>query len=130
MNERAFLAEVRGFLFYSRFVWPLHRLLARRHLARRCGRCVISANYRPIGAGGLCQDCEQGARSPSPSRAADPELIRRLRELIGSHPGRGKGQFDALLLFSGGKDSSYMVKRIRDEHPGLRLLLFSVDNTL
>jgi len=37
--------------------------------------------------------------------------------------------FHALVLFSGGKDSTYMVSRLKWEHPLLKLLLFTVDNT-
>lgn len=34
-----------------------------------------------------------------------------------------------MVLFSGGKDSAYMIQRIRREHPALRLLAFANDNT-
>jgi hypothetical protein len=52
-----------------------------------------------------------------------------LHALLAAHQGTGAGAFDALLLFSGGKDSVYMLRRIRDEHPGLRVLALSIDNT-
>jgi hypothetical protein len=52
-----------------------------------------------------------------------------LNELLAAHAGRGAGVHDALLLFSGGKDSVYMAHRLRTEHPGLRLLAFTHDNT-
>ena len=52
-----------------------------------------------------------------------------MNRILAEHQGRGEGAYDALLLFSGGKDSVYMLKRMRDEFPALRILAFTVDNT-
>lgn len=52
-----------------------------------------------------------------------------LNELINAHAGRGAGGYDALVLFSGGKDSTYLVHRLREECPRVRLLAMTFDNT-
>ncbi|MBK9429015.1 MAG: hypothetical protein IPN65_00640 [Elusimicrobia bacterium] len=76
-------------------------------------------------AEGLCAPC----RAPSGPTAPPPDDTPRLNEIISAHAGRGTGPHDALVLFSGGKDSVYMIRRLRDEHPRLRLLAFTHDNT-
>lgn len=118
----------RVFEFYTRYVWPLHRLWVRGRLARRCRRCAISERAAPLDNGPLCAECR--AYRPTNARPV-PALdeSQKLATLLGTFQGRGSGRYDALLLFSGGKDSLYMARRIRDEHPGLRLLAFTMDNT-
>jgi hypothetical protein len=41
---------------------------------------------------------------------------------------RFDAQYDALLLLSGGKDSAYILHRMREEFPELRLLCLTVNN--
>jgi hypothetical protein len=116
------------FEFYTRTVWPVHRLLVRGRLARRCRRCAISERAVPLDEGPLCEACRTYRPSVNdPARAANES--QALAKLLNEYQGRGTGSYDALLLFSGGKDSLYMARRMRDEHPGLRLLAFTIDNT-
>jgi hypothetical protein len=49
-------------------------------------------------------------------------------EAIGAHAGKGHGRYDALLLLSGGKDSAFVLHRMRSAFPALRLLCLTVDN--
>ncbi|MBK6880833.1 MAG: hypothetical protein IPO76_08085 [Elusimicrobia bacterium] len=119
------LRAARLFEFYVHRVWPLHRLWAGRRLSRRCRRCALSERAAPLDAEGLCAPC----RAPSGPTAPPPDDTPRLNEIISAHAGRGTGPHDALVLFSGGKDSVYMIRRLRDEHPRLRLLAFTHDNT-
>ncbi|HEY3196408.1 MAG TPA: hypothetical protein VGJ57_00220, partial [Nitrospirales bacterium] len=51
-----------------------------------------------------------------------------LNELLHQHQGKGAFQYDAICLFSGGKDSTYMIHRIRCEFPRLRMLAYTIDN--
>lgn len=119
--------SAKAFEFYAQKVWPWHRRLVRGKLAPRCSRCALSSHREPLGADGLCAPCRT-----APAVAAAPKRIDHapaLHALLAANRGAGRGAFDALLLFSGGKDSVYMLRRIRDEHPGLRVLALSIDNT-
>ena len=122
--------SARAFEFYAQKVWPWHRRLVHGKLAPRCTRCALSSRREPLDAGGLCAPCRATpagtGNSPAPTRA---DWSPALHALLAAHQGAGHGTHDALLLFSGGKDSVYMLRRIRDEHPGLRILALSIDNT-
>ena len=121
------IREARRFVSYARRVWPLHRRFARSHLSRRCTRCIISEAWTPIGDDGICRDCAAaGDDVGSVERAADQR--DELAGILGEYQGRGRGRYDAVLLFSGGKDSIYMLHEVRERFPGLRLLALTVDN--
>jgi len=126
-DARTIVRSARAFEFYAQQVWPWHRRLVRSKLAPRCVRCALSSRREPLGAGGLCGPCQAApVAAAAPPRA---DWSPALHTLLAAHQGRGGGAHDALLLFSGGKDSVYMLRRIRDEHPGLRVLALSIDNT-
>lgn len=124
-DESAPLRAARLFEFYVARVWPIHRLWARRRLSRRCARCALSERAAPLDAAGVCAPC----RAPRPPAAPPPDETPRLNEILAAHAGRAAGPHDALVLFSGGKDSAYMIHRLREEHPRLRLLALTHDNT-
>nr|AAM97301.2 adenine nucleotide alpha hydrolase superfamily protein [uncultured bacterium CSLC2] len=48
--------------------------------------------------------------------------------MLREHQGKGRNRYDALMLFSGGKDSVYILSKIKREYPKLRLLLMTWDN--
>ncbi|MBL0059394.1 MAG: hypothetical protein IPP35_09850 [Elusimicrobia bacterium] len=118
----------RLFEFHTRFVWPFHRLWVRNKIARRCRRCALSERASPLDGNGFCSACLE----PRPAATVSDPLenqIASLAKILTEHEGRGGGRYDALVLFSGGKDSVYMVRRMKDEHPNLRLLALTMDNT-
>jgi hypothetical protein len=123
------IREVRLFEKYIRCVWPIHRRLARKHLTPRCNRCILPASYAPL-VDGLCPHCreEQAVRRPAsakPKERWQAEFDGRMRALIAE----GERPYHVMLLFSGGKDSSYMLQRMLQSYPGLRILAVTVDNT-
>jgi len=121
------IAETRRFVFYARHLWPLHRRMAGSRLSRRCSRCLISEAWSPLDAEGLCRDCKDACHEVGHRERADAER-QQLDEILRAHAGRGVGRWDAVLLFSGGKDSIYMLHRVLEEFSGLRLLALTVDN--
>lgn len=127
-NAAPVVRAARLFEFYTRFLWPVHRLWAKRKLARRCRRCAISERAVSLDSAELCSDCRGPRIVPTTMPPAENES-KALAEVLAEYPGRGQGRYDAMVLFSGGKDSVYMVRRIQDEHPNLRLLAFTIDNT-
>jgi hypothetical protein len=116
-------------LFIKR-VWPVQRRLVSRQLYRRCTRCILNECYTTISPrSGLCSLCEQGSESAAagePWNGMKGELDELVRSAMRDHP---DARFHALMLFSGGKDSCYMLLRLAQEFPGLRILCLSVDNT-
>lgn len=117
-----------------RFVWPWMRVLCRHRLTPRCRQCTLSSKAPGVTLeGGICNYCrESKTKQESPvSRAGDQELQeqrRLLDELLRSSAGSGRGRYDALLLLSGGKDSTYLLHLLRKDYSGLRLLCVTMDN--
>jgi len=122
--------EIQQFLQFAMVQGPQLRVQAADQLARRCTRCIVSERYLPI-QDGLCDACRTAQSGPAASaglRAGAPGMEEELRQVLQQHAGRGAGNFDALLLFSGGKDSAFLLHRLRSEFPQLRLLAVTVDN--
>lgn len=127
-NANRAIRTARLFEFYVRYLWPSHRLFAKNRIHRRCSNCAASEKMIPLDPRGLCQACVNYKNPVDGSSASSQEEMSQLNELLKSSTGKGRGSYDALVLFSGGKDSTYMIKRIQSEHPDLRLLAFSIDN--
>lgn len=125
MSSAQVLRSVRLFEAYARNAWPLHRRLVASRLARRCTGCAASERMLPLGPTGRCQRCE--AQVP-PVKARNDGEVAALERLLDEHQGSGRGLYDALVPFSGGKDSTYLVERVRREFPRLRLLAYTLDN--
>ncbi|CAN5479621.1 hypothetical protein BH10BDE1_BH10BDE1_24390 [soil metagenome] len=123
------------FEFYVRFIWPVHRRFVRQQIASRCRRCAASEKMLRIETDGLCEACHRyiaagdGETANSALRrnenAAEQERLNRILE---SHENTPGASYDALVLFSGGKDSSYLIHRLKLEHPRLRILAYTINN--
>ena len=89
--------------WYARWMWPVHRLFIR--LKKRCKNCILTGELK----GGLCELCRQQTNNFSTSKphTSSPTDISKLTE--------------AVLLLSGGKDSAYVLNRLRQEHPNLKI---------
>ncbi len=118
--------EAKLFTFYARNIWPLHRLVVRKHLASRCRNCMASEHFTSLDEHGWCPACRDRKNSATDPPGTDME--EDLNNVLWAHQGRGH-RFDALVLFSGGKDSTYMIHRIQQICPGLRILALTMDNT-
>jgi hypothetical protein len=127
-NASATVRAARLFEFYTNTVWPIHRLWAKRLLARRCRSCALSEKATTLNSDGLCPFCQE-PKPKIPARQPTGTDVLDLTNVLKENEGRGQGRYDALVLFSGGKDSVYMVRRVQEEHPTLRLLAFTMDNT-
>jgi hypothetical protein len=127
-NASAVVRAARMFEFYTQTLWPVHRLWAKRTLARRCRRCALSERAASLDATELCSACRDPFPRPTTAPASANELTE-LTKILAAHEGKGQNRYDALVLFSGGKDSVFMVRRMQDAHPSLRLLALTIDNT-
>jgi hypothetical protein len=122
-NDR--LQEIGEYLRYLMTEWPAVRPALEGKLAPRCRRCILSDRCVPL-ADGVCELC----RKPAAARATRDHagMTAALSAILHEHEGKGRGRYDALVLFSGGKDSAYLLHRLTAEHPGLRLLAVTIDN--
>src|SRR3989338_542576 len=133
MVDSQIYAESKFFEFYARYIWPIHRKFVNRYLSKRCNCCILSERYtNSINANNMCDICNEH-NSPNSKEAKDikkEELMKReLDKILNNHKGKGKSYYDALVLFSGGKDSSLLIYKLKNEFKGLRLLALTVDNS-
>ena len=97
-------------------------------ISRRCIQCGLPDNYPGalFDSEGLCNTCRDFNELRERFRAyfrtpADLQLILE-------HARKAKkGEYDCMVLYSGGKDSSYMLYQLVREY-GVRPLVFSLDN--
>lgn len=127
MNVETRIGEIGEFLRFAMAEWPGIRASHAHEMARRCRRCILSERAVEL-VDDLCPECRAPAVEVRDPGAGDLREAAALDDLLKSHAGRGRGRYDALVLFSGGKDSAILLHRLRAEHPGLRLLALTVDN--
>ena len=93
-----------------------------------CQRCILPATFPGIkfDSQGICNHCrrEESALEKAPEKKA--QYRERLDQLINSVKGTAPA-YDAILAYSGGKDSSYTLKLLSDRYD-LRLLALTFDN--
>jgi tRNA(Ile)-lysidine synthase TilS/MesJ len=91
-----------------------------------CKKCVL--NERFIGIrfddDGICNFCHS-AKSPQQQRTIKDKYEAKFRQLIEQN--KGKGSYDCLVAYSGGKDSTYTLYLLQ-QHYSLRPLAYSFDN--
>lgn len=101
---------------------------------KRCTNCLLPETYPRVqfDEAGRCNVCEKYDRKKAttdsePSRRAvarKARLKRRMDSLLARK--RGKGEYDCLVGFSGGKDSTFLLHLFSQVY-GLRVLAYTVD---
>lgn len=114
---------------YVRYGWPVHRRWARDKIARRCKKCAISEHCAPLDLSETCSLCRAAEPGRPNTERRGSGHVEELTRILRETQGRGRGRYDALVLFSGGKDSAYLIRRVQREAPRLRILALTVDNT-
>jgi hypothetical protein len=96
--------------------------------ARRCTRCGISERYPGIGfdRDGVCSLCTMYAANRDRIHAYFGHLDQMVQRIRARSAQRPDAPYDCLLLFSGGKDSTYVLHQLVDL--GLRVMTFTFDN--
>lgn len=126
--ETRFILAVRLFEFYAQWLWPLHRLFVGRRISRRCVKCAASERLYALGGDGHCSECLKPIARTNPTDPVAAEMKAAFARLLKQAELKGAGRYDAVVMFSGGKDSTYMVRRLQIEHPKLRLLAVTLHN--
>ena len=92
-----------------------------------CKKCLIPDNYPAanIDAAKTCQFCRDYekidfVKLEQERQAREKDLVHALRNC------RGRGRYDCIVMLSGGKDSAYLLYKIKVEY-GLRVLAFTCD---
>ena len=95
---------------------------------RLCCRCVLPETFPGITFDdyGVCNHCLRDKSSESEVASKKRIYRERLETLIEDTKGSAP-TYDAIMAFSGGKDSSYTLKILRKRH-NLRILAFTFDN--
>ncbi len=93
---------------------------------KRCTRCVLSENFPRIEFDdqGICNFCNNELlHSTGSEQIGNARIdINKLFE-----EARGKSEYDAILCYSGGKDSTYTLKLAVEKY-NLKVLSFTLDN--
>jgi len=92
----------------------------------RCSRCLLSANHPGIvfDSEGVCSVCREYDGYEHQVRNYF-KTLPELEQLLEKAKGPGS-RYDCLLLYSGGKDSTYVLYRLIDM--GLKVLTYTFDN--
>jgi hypothetical protein len=124
------IRKARLFDFYAKYLWRFHRVVARRYLTPRCKRCINSAIYSALDENGICGVCREDAEQFADEMPGTQENDEpgQLAELLSGGAGKGAGNYDALVMVSGGKDSALLLYELVKRFPKLRQLAFTVDN--
>src|SRR5687768_10240926 len=94
---------------------------------RRCRSCLLPSTVPDSGldGSGLCAHCRN--YRPEDEAAAESARLEHLRDLEATlAAGRRGGSHDAVVCLSGGKDSLYLLQRLKVDY-GLNVLAFTVD---
>lgn len=93
---------------------------------RLCVRCVLPENFPGVrfNVDGVCNHCQQ-----APSAAEVKENVDKLHaEMVAAiAANKGGRDYDCIVAYSGGKDSSYTLKALTENY-GLKCLAVTVDN--
>ena len=93
----------------------------------RCNRCLLSTDYPGISFNreGTCSICLQYERCREQVKQYFSGMAD-FHRLMEKAQGTGSREYDCMLLYSGGKDSTYVLYRLVDL--GLKVLAFTFDN--
>lgn len=92
----------------------------------RCTRCILSTSFPGIqyDEDGVCNFCRNEMYFTTENRCIS-NAREKIQELL--HEKTGKGQYDAVMCYSGGKDSTYTLMLAVRQY-NLKVLALTVDN--
>ncbi len=92
----------------------------------RCTKCILSSAFPKIqfDEDGVCNFCRNEIYFTTENQTID-NAREQIDNLLSEH--KGKGQYDAVMCYSGGKDSTYTLMLAVQEYK-LKVLALTVDN--
>jgi len=93
-----------------------------------CSRCILPESFPNIkfDSEGVCNHCHKEEPVLAKSTAKKADYRQKLDDLIATTKGKAPS-YDAIMAYSGGKDSSYTLKLLRERYD-LRVLALTFDN--
>jgi tRNA(Ile)-lysidine synthase TilS/MesJ len=93
---------------------------------KRCTKCILSENFPRIkfDENGVCNFCNNELLYSTEAEQIS-KSFEEVKNLFDSH--RGKSEYDAIVCYSGGKDSTYTLKLAVEKY-NLKILSFTLDN--
>lgn len=99
-------------------------------MIRICKKCILPSNFKQISFNeeGICSYCQENktvAKEVKISKEFKEQKRKEIDRIIEEN--RAKGQYDCAVGFSGGKDSTYLLWKLKNEY-GLNVLAIVVDH--
>ena len=91
-----------------------------------CSKCILDENFPGISfdENGICSFCQKAPALDERS-SLQSEYRQKFQDLIEAR--KGQGDYDLIMAYSGGKDSTYTLELLRREY-GLKILAVTFDN--
>lgn len=95
---------------------------------RLCTHCILPETFPGIcfDSEGVCNHCRREEKALQKSSERKASYRGRLDDLVSNTKGKSP-VYDAVIAYSGGKDSSYTLKLLKERY-GLRILAINFDN--
>ena len=93
-----------------------------------CSRCILPDTFPNIkfDPEGICNRCHQEESTLAKNTAKKTEYRQKLDDLISATKGTAPS-YDVIMAYSGGKDSTYTLKLLKEKY-GLRIIALTFDN--
>jgi len=94
---------------------------------QRCSKCILTAEFPKItfDDNGVCNYCHKSNKTADTDNSKIEEAAKQINKLFETMP--RNSQYDAVVCYSGGKDSTYALKLAVEKY-GLNVLAFTLDN--
>ena len=95
---------------------------------KTCARCILPETFPGItfDEEGICRHCRREEHTSQSAHIKKTEYRQRMEDLVSELKGRGQ-TYDAIMAYSGGKDSSYTLKLLKERYE-LHILALTFDN--
>jgi tRNA(Ile)-lysidine synthase TilS/MesJ len=95
---------------------------------RLCTRCILPETFpnTRFDSDGVCNHCRQEESALAKSSAKKAEYRQKLDDLIAASRDKAPA-YDVIMAYSGGKDSSYTLKLLKERYK-LRIITLTLDN--
>lgn len=93
-----------------------------------CARCILPETFPGLKLDdkGVCNHCRRTNKAPERIFEKKEEYSERFDHIIAEIRGKAPA-YDVIMAYSGGKDSSYTLKLLKEQYD-LRILAFTFDN--
>lgn len=93
-----------------------------------CSRCILPESFPGIkfDETGVCNHCRQEESVMADAPARKQKYCQKLDELVAETKGKASN-YDVIMAYSGGKDSSYTLKLLKERY-NLRIIALIFDN--